>query len=111
MRGMRPGCNPCLILLQRSAISGGNGRCPTSAPAPPGEGAAASRSGRAGAPGRRRARQLSGGGDRRARRFGGRDGRSEEHREGKECVSTCRYRWSTIHYKKNQRSKKRVNKK
>src|SRR3546814_13489037 len=27
--------------------------------------------------------------------------RSEERRVGKECVSTCRYRWSTDHYKKN----------
>src|SRR3546814_2555574 len=28
--------------------------------------------------------------------------RSEESRVGKECVSTCRYRWSTYHYKKNK---------
>src|SRR3546814_19338535 len=28
-------------------------------------------------------------------------GRSEERRVGKECVSTCRYRWSTYHYKNN----------
>src|SRR3546814_12368952 len=27
--------------------------------------------------------------------------RSEERRVGKECVSTCRSRWSTYHYKKN----------
>src|SRR3546814_7185589 len=27
--------------------------------------------------------------------------RSEERREGKECVSTCRSRWSPYHYKKN----------
>src|SRR3546814_14136106 len=27
--------------------------------------------------------------------------RSEERRVGKECVSTCRYRWSPHHYKKN----------
>src|SRR3546814_14886737 len=27
-------------------------------------------------------------------------GRSEERRVGKECVSTCRYRWSPYHYKK-----------
>src|SRR3546814_13155892 len=27
--------------------------------------------------------------------------RSEERRVGKECVSTCRYRWSPYHYKKN----------
>src|SRR3546814_19819204 len=26
--------------------------------------------------------------------------RSEERRVGKECVSTCRYRWSTYHKKK-----------
>src|SRR3546814_18326256 len=26
--------------------------------------------------------------------------RSEESRVGKECVSTCRSRWSTYHYKK-----------
>src|SRR3546814_15129158 len=31
--------------------------------------------------------------------------RSEERRVGKECVSTCRTRWSTYHYKK----KKNVN--
>src|SRR3546814_15685958 len=29
------------------------------------------------------------------------DGRSEERRVGKECVSTCRSRWSPYHYKKN----------
>src|SRR3546814_21167663 len=29
--------------------------------------------------------------------------RSEERREGKECVSTCRSRWSTYHYKKKHR--------
>src|SRR3546814_15658129 len=28
-------------------------------------------------------------------------GRSEERRVGKECVSTCRSRWSTYHEKKN----------
>src|SRR3546814_2493765 len=35
-------------------------------------------------------------------RPGGRRGnrRSEERRVGKECVSTCRSRWSTYHYKK-----------
>src|SRR3546814_12406380 len=27
--------------------------------------------------------------------------RSEERRVGKECVSTCRYRWSPYHEKKN----------
>src|SRR3546814_14560796 len=29
------------------------------------------------------------------------DHRSEERRVGKECVSTCRSRWSPYHYKKN----------
>src|SRR3546814_21163771 len=28
--------------------------------------------------------------------------RSEERRVGKECVSTCRSRWSLYHYKKNK---------
>src|SRR3546814_16442199 len=28
--------------------------------------------------------------------------RSEESRVGKECVSTCRYRWAPIHYKKKK---------
>src|SRR3546814_12090984 len=28
------------------------------------------------------------------------DGRSEERRVGKECVSTCRSRWAPYHYKK-----------
>src|SRR3546814_18590940 len=28
--------------------------------------------------------------------------RSEERRVGKECVSTCRYRWSPYHEKKNK---------
>src|SRR3546814_14475599 len=28
--------------------------------------------------------------------------RSEERRVGQECVSTCRSRWSTSHYKKNE---------
>src|SRR3546814_14769338 len=27
----------------------------------------------------------------------GQDGRSEERRVGKECVSTCRFRWSPYH--------------
>src|SRR3546814_20032828 len=31
--------------------------------------------------------------------------RSEERREGKECVSTCRYRGSPSHEKKKQRSR------
>src|SRR3546814_14783453 len=30
-------------------------------------------------------------------------GRSEERRVGKECVSTCRSRWSQHHYKKKKR--------
>src|SRR3546814_15202248 len=33
--------------------------------------------------------------------------RSEERRGGKECVSTCRYRWSAYHYKKKRRSQKK----
>src|SRR3546814_21055164 len=31
--------------------------------------------------------------------------RSEERRVGKECVSTCRSRWSPYHYKKNNTTK------
>src|SRR3546814_13408518 len=31
--------------------------------------------------------------------------RSEERREGKECVSTCSSRWVRYHYKKNRRTK------
>src|SRR3546814_17134505 len=31
--------------------------------------------------------------------------RSEERRVGKECVSTCRSRWSPYHYKKTMRNK------
>src|SRR3546814_17151121 len=31
------------------------------------------------------------------------EGRSEERRVGKECVSTCRARWSPYHYKKKPR--------
>src|SRR3546814_20337393 len=30
--------------------------------------------------------------------------RSEERRVGKECVSTCRFRWSPLHYKNNNNS-------
>src|SRR3546814_17691024 len=30
--------------------------------------------------------------------------RSEERRVGKECVSTCRSRWSPYHYKKKNRT-------
>src|SRR3546814_13384903 len=29
--------------------------------------------------------------------------RSEERRGGKECVSTCRYRWSPYHYKQKEK--------
>src|SRR3546814_16387061 len=32
--------------------------------------------------------------------------RSEERRVGKECVSTCRSRWSPYHYKKKHQKKK-----
>src|SRR3546814_19305943 len=35
------------------------------------------------------------------RRRGDRAGRSEERRVGKECASTCRYRWSPYHEKKH----------
>src|SRR3546814_17766694 len=31
-------------------------------------------------------------------------GRSEERRVGKECVSTCRSRWSPSHYKKKNKN-------
>src|SRR3546814_12008928 len=34
-----------------------------------------------------------------------RTGRSEERRVGKECVSTCRSRWSPYHYKKKKTNK------
>src|SRR3546814_20279266 len=34
--------------------------------------------------------------------------RSEERRVGKECVSTCRYRWSPYHKKKNTRYTKKT---
>src|SRR3546814_14223465 len=30
--------------------------------------------------------------------------RSEERRVGKECVSTCRSRWSPVHYKRNNKT-------
>src|SRR3546814_14588992 len=32
-------------------------------------------------------------------------GRSEERRVGKECVSTCRSRWSTLHSKQNKKQR------
>src|SRR3546814_13215840 len=32
--------------------------------------------------------------------------RSEERRVGKECVSTCRYRWARDHYKKKEKTNK-----
>src|SRR3546814_20610878 len=35
-----------------------------------------------------------------AQKIGGTCARSEERRVGKECVSTCRSRWSPDHYKK-----------
>src|SRR3546814_1631926 len=41
-----------------------------------------------------------GGGDGGRARPAGRQHRSEERRLGKECVSTCRSRWSPYHYKK-----------
>src|SRR3546814_14940012 len=36
-------------------------------------------------------------------RVRGENGRSEERRVGKECVSTCRSRWSPYHSKKNKK--------
>src|SRR3546814_13100410 len=36
--------------------------------------------------------------------------RSEERRVGKECVSTCRSRWSPYHYKKKTKKAKEDNK-
>src|SRR3546814_19394109 len=36
---------------------------------------------------------------------GGYPQRSEERRVGKECVSTCRSRWSPYHYKKKKNKK------
>src|SRR3546814_11621958 len=38
-----------------------------------------------------------------SRRPGGLGKRSEERRVGKECVSTCRYRWSPYHKKKKKK--------
>src|SRR3546814_18768685 len=35
--------------------------------------------------------------------------RSEERRVGKECVSTCRSRWSPYHYKKNNNTEESQN--
>src|SRR3546814_17563443 len=34
--------------------------------------------------------------------------RSAERRVGKECVSTCRYRWSQYHSKKNKKHTKKI---
>src|SRR3546814_16557744 len=34
--------------------------------------------------------------------------RSEERRVGKECVNTCRYRWSQDHYNKKTRNMNKV---
>src|SRR3546814_16091731 len=36
------------------------------------------------------------------------DDSSEERREGKECVSTCRSRWSRYHKKKKKMNKKKT---
>src|SRR3546814_12540605 len=36
-------------------------------------------------------------------------GRSEERRVGKECVSTCRSRWSPYHYKKKNNNNTNTN--
>src|SRR3546814_20686695 len=44
-----------------------------------------------------------------ARRLDGTRFRSEERRVGKECVSTCRSRWSPYHSKKNTRNNKQFN--
>src|SRR3546814_16013933 len=46
--------------------------------------------------------------DGRHRRY--RRGRSEERSVGKECVSTCRYRWSPDHLKKKDNKKKSTQK-
>src|SRR3546814_15148122 len=35
--------------------------------------------------------------------------RSDERRVGKECVSTCRYRWRPFHYKKKKYDHKNAN--
>src|SRR3546814_16483233 len=35
--------------------------------------------------------------------------RSEERRVGKECVRTCRSRWSTSHYKQKRECQNRIN--
>src|SRR3546814_19037603 len=37
--------------------------------------------------------------------------KSEERRVGKECVSTCRSRWSPYHSKKNNKTKEKPNQK
>src|SRR3546814_18476558 len=37
-------------------------------------------------------------------RGGGISRRSEERRVGKECVSTCRFRWSPSHYTKKRKN-------
>src|SRR3546814_21110222 len=44
-----------------------------------------------------------------ATRIGVALGRSEERRVGNEWVSTCRARWSPIHYKKNEKTKYKIN--
>src|SRR3546814_12304462 len=40
--------------------------------------------------------------------FGPRGARSEERRVGKECVSTCRARWSAYHSKKKNTTKTKI---
>src|SRR3546814_18395016 len=37
----------------------------------------------------------------------GREGSTEERRVGRECVSTCRSRWSHYHYKKKKNQQER----
>src|SRR3546814_18033452 len=41
---------------------------------------------------------------------GGFEFRSEERRVGKECVSTCRSRWSPLHYKTIKKISRRITK-
>src|SRR3546814_20390735 len=42
-----------------------------------------------------------------AMRISAKSVRSEERRVGKECVSTCRSRWSPYHYKKKKQNQNR----
>src|SRR3546814_20734464 len=53
----------------------------------------------------RTGRKIPGGGKGQANRSGRSDRRSEERRDGKEWVSTCRYRWSPKHEKKKKKIK------